>query len=41
VSTATSSTGSRGQLADPLQVLSQVWGYGAFRGPQEAIVRHV
>jgi ATP-dependent DNA helicase RecQ len=24
-----------------VQVLSQVWGYGAFRGPQEAIVRHV
>jgi len=41
VTTATSSTGSRGQLADPLQVLSQVWGYDAFRGPQEAIVRHV
>jgi len=27
--------------ADPLQVLQQVWGYPAFRGPQEAIVRHV
>ena len=26
---------------DPLQVLQQVWGYPAFRGPQEAIVRHV
>jgi ATP-dependent DNA helicase RecQ len=24
-----------------VQVLSRVWGYGAFRGPQEAIVRHV
>ena len=34
-------TGSGGQLADPVLVLSQVWGYGAFRGPQEAIVRHV
>ncbi len=41
MSTASSSTGSRGQHADPLQVLSQVWGYDAFRGPQEAIVRHV
>ena len=27
--------------ADPLAVLQQVFGYGAFRGPQEAIVRHV
>ncbi|MFO8237626.1 MAG: DNA helicase RecQ [Prochlorococcaceae cyanobacterium] len=27
--------------ADPLQVLRQVWGYPAFRGPQGAIVRHV
>ncbi|KMM16623.1 DNA helicase RecQ, partial [Synechococcus sp. GFB01] len=27
--------------ADPLAVLQQVWGYPAFRGPQEAIVRHV
>ncbi|MEB3262584.1 MAG: hypothetical protein VKK94_06465, partial [Cyanobacteriota bacterium] len=26
---------------DPLQVLQQVWGYPAFRGPQEAIVSHV
>ena len=26
---------------EPLQVLQQVWGYPAFRGPQEAIVRHV
>ncbi len=26
---------------DPLQVLSEVFGYGAFRGPQEQIVRHV
>ncbi|MFZ9283018.1 MAG: RecQ family ATP-dependent DNA helicase, partial [Prochlorococcaceae cyanobacterium] len=26
---------------DPVQVLQQVWGYPAFRGPQEAIVRHV
>ncbi len=28
-------------LADPHQVLRQVFGYDAFRGPQEAIVRHV
>ncbi|MCP9928737.1 DNA helicase RecQ [Cyanobium sp. CH-040] len=27
--------------ADPLAVLRRVWGYPAFRGPQEAIVRHV
>ena len=27
--------------ADPLAVLRQVFGYGAFRGPQAAIVRHV
>ncbi|NDC35348.1 MAG: DNA helicase RecQ [Synechococcaceae bacterium WB9_2_112] len=27
--------------ADPLKVLQQVWGYPTFRGPQEAIVRHV
>ncbi len=27
--------------ADPLQVLRRVWGYPAFRGPQEAIIRHV
>ena len=27
--------------ADPLEVLQQVWGYPGFRGPQEAIVRHV
>jgi ATP-dependent DNA helicase RecQ len=26
---------------DPLEVLRRVWGYPAFRGPQEAIVRHV
>jgi ATP-dependent DNA helicase RecQ len=26
---------------DPQQVLQQVWGYPAFRGPQEGIVRHV
>lgn len=26
---------------DPSLVLQQVWGYPAFRGPQEAIVRHV
>jgi len=28
-------------LAEPHQVLRQVFGYDAFRGPQEAIVRHV
>ncbi|MEX1323537.1 MAG: DNA helicase RecQ [Synechococcaceae cyanobacterium] len=28
-------------MNDPLEVLRQVWGYPAFRGPQEAIVRHV
>ena len=27
--------------ADPQAVLRRVFGYGAFRGPQEAIVRHV
>ncbi|WP_225867264.1 DEAD/DEAH box helicase, partial [Cyanobium sp. PCC 7001] len=27
--------------ADPRAVLQQVFGYQAFRGPQEAIVRHV
>jgi ATP-dependent DNA helicase RecQ len=27
--------------SDPLDVLQRVWGYPAFRGPQEAIVRHV
>ncbi|MEB3322076.1 MAG: RecQ family ATP-dependent DNA helicase, partial [Synechococcaceae cyanobacterium] len=27
--------------ADPREVLRSVWGYPAFRGPQEAIVRHV
>ncbi|MBM5796811.1 MAG: DNA helicase RecQ [Cyanobacteria bacterium K_Offshore_0m_m2_072] len=32
---------TRFERADPLQVLRQVWGYSAFRGPQEAIVRHV
>jgi len=26
---------------DPLEVLQQVWGYPAFRGPQDTIVRHV
>jgi ATP-dependent DNA helicase RecQ len=26
---------------DPLEVLQQVWGYPAFRGPQAAIVHHV
>ncbi len=28
-------------MNDPLEVLRRVWGYPAFRGPQEAIVRHV
>jgi ATP-dependent DNA helicase RecQ len=28
-------------VSDPLEVLQRVWGYPAFRGPQEAIVRHV
>lgn len=27
--------------SDPLQVLREVFGYDHFRGPQEAIVRHV
>ncbi|MFM7653555.1 MAG: DNA helicase RecQ, partial [Vulcanococcus sp.] len=27
--------------ADPQEVLQRVFGYGAFRGPQDAIVRHV
>ena len=35
------SSAAHSPTADPVQVLSQVWGYGAFRGPQEAIVRHV
>jgi ATP-dependent DNA helicase RecQ len=35
------STASSAVTADPLQVLQQVWGYPAFRGPQETIVRHV
>ena len=28
-------------IADPLEVLQRVFGYPSFRGPQEAIVRHV
>ncbi|MGB5136355.1 MAG: DNA helicase RecQ [Prochlorococcaceae cyanobacterium] len=28
-------------MNDPLEVLRRVWGYPAFRGPQEEIVRHV
>ncbi len=32
--------GSPAGSAEPLQVLRDVFGYGAFRGPQEAIVRH-
>ena len=35
------SSAAHSPTADPVQVLSRVWGYGAFRGPQEAIVRHV
>ncbi|MFM8525290.1 MAG: DNA helicase RecQ [Cyanobacteriota bacterium] len=27
--------------AEPVEVLRQVFGYGSFRGPQQAIVRHV
>ena len=29
------------RTSDPLEVLQQVFGYASFRGPQEAIVRHV
>ena len=29
------------QIPDPHEVLRRVFGYAAFRGPQEAIVRHV
>ena len=32
---------SRPTIADPGVVLQQIFGYGSFRGPQEAIVRHV
>ncbi len=28
-------------IADPHQVLREVFGYPAFRGPQEAVVTHV
>ncbi|MFM8675492.1 MAG: RecQ family ATP-dependent DNA helicase, partial [Vulcanococcus sp.] len=28
-------------IADPLEVMQRVFGYASFRGPQEAIVRHV
>jgi ATP-dependent DNA helicase RecQ len=30
-----------GPIADPRQVLREVFGYGAFRGPQEAVVERV
>ena len=29
------------RTSDPLEVLQRVFGYASFRGPQEAIVRHV
>jgi ATP-dependent DNA helicase RecQ len=34
-------TASPAAGSDPRSVLQQVWGYPAFRGPQEGIVRHV
>jgi ATP-dependent DNA helicase RecQ len=40
-SAGSTSTGSTSAAGDPLEVLQRVWGYPAFRGPQEAIVRHV
>ena len=36
-----SSRSDQPALADPGAVLRQVFGYGSFRGPQQAIVRHV
>ncbi|MFS6827249.1 hypothetical protein [Cyanobium sp. ATX-6F1] len=32
---------SEAPLREPAAVLREVFGYGAFRGPQEAIVDHV
>ena len=37
----TSSTSTTTSTGDPQEVLQRVFGYGAFRGPQESIVRHV
>jgi ATP-dependent DNA helicase RecQ len=36
-----SAASGRATTADPAQVLRQVFGYGAFRGPQQEIVEHV
>lgn len=38
---AASATTAASGTADPAQVLRQVFGYGAFRGPQQEIVDHV
>ncbi len=38
---ASSATAAATGTADPAQVLRQVFGYGAFRGPQQEIVDHV
>ncbi|MFZ9849893.1 MAG: DEAD/DEAH box helicase, partial [Vulcanococcus sp.] len=38
---SSSSNRSGSPSAEPQAVLQQVFGYSAFRGPQEAIVRHV
>jgi ATP-dependent DNA helicase RecQ len=38
---ASSATAAATGTADPAQVLRQVFGYGAFRGPQQEIVEHV
>jgi ATP-dependent DNA helicase RecQ len=39
--TSSSSNRSGSPSAEPQAVLQRVFGYSAFRGPQEAIVRHV
>ena len=39
--TAESTVSTCFATADPQEVLQRVFGYGAFRGPQESIVRHV